>query len=210
MSAVTDELQSIASSLWIRRQSQYTSLRIVCAGNSLTAGQGGTPYPTQLAALRPSDVVVNVGVASRTTPTVDAQALTEVDPYGAAVGKKNICVFWEVRNHMYSSSATPAQAISALETACLARRKRGFKVIVCDTMPTSSYGTGTWTSANRVIVNGLISDGYASFADALVKLSDVAGLQDASSTTYFVDGVHCTTAGYALVAAAVNDAVLLV
>lgn len=208
MSAVTDKVEEMASGQWRARQEQYSAKRIICAGNSLTFGQGGTSYPTQLAALRPSDSVINVGVSGRTTPVVDAQARTEVDPYGVMTGRMNICVLWEVRNHMYVDSATPSEAEDAVSSACISLKKRGFKVIVCDTLP-GGFGSGSWSASNRSAVNLALATDYRNYADALVKLSEIPELQDASNTTYFADGIHCTTAGYALVAVAVNDAVSL-
>lgn len=46
------------------------SSTIYCAGNSLTFGQGGTSYPTQLGPLVPTKTVINAGISATTQPSI--------------------------------------------------------------------------------------------------------------------------------------------
>jgi len=52
-------------------------------GNSLTVGQGGTPYPTQLKALTPFNIITstfyNRGVGRQDTSQMIADAATDID-----------------------------------------------------------------------------------------------------------------------------------
>lgn len=45
--------------------SATTQKNIVCIGDSLTAGAGGTPYPTQLGVLLPERTVINLGIGGQ-------------------------------------------------------------------------------------------------------------------------------------------------
>lgn len=179
---------------------------VVCDGNSLTQGTGGTSYPTQLAALYPSTIlVINTGISGQTTQEMSATA-TDVRPFiSAAV--PSVVVAWEVRNDLYhNASVTAAQAVANLWTYCQSRRAEGAKVVAVNvskcTTPASNLSAQDITDANAAIATD-----YASYADRLVDVGGIAELQNPADTNYFTDGVHMTTAGYALVANAVLAAI---
>ena len=195
-------------------------LRCVCDGNSLTSGGGETPYyPTQLADLLGTPWVVNnKGVTSQTTLQMSADATTDIDPLYEAENTKNVLVAWEGTNHVYFN-ATASAAITALFNYCTARRAAGFKVVLLTLLPRGDFpGSSTLPDPKeenhedrRAVVNMWIRQTWDSCADALADVAaderiGLDGCED-DTTYYMADKVHMKSAGYAIIADIVYDAI---
>lgn len=190
---------------------------LVFAGNSLTYGTNsssgigtctGTCYPgVTLATLAGygNYNAVNCGVGSQTTTMTLAYADSEITPlYQDGASTKSICLYWEITNGLTavaSGTAGQTQIISDVTNYCLARRARGFKVIVFTCLP---RGSTSQFETDRQAVNSYIRSNWASFADGLADVGTdatigVAGAQN-NATYYSGDLTHLTDAGYAIVA----------
>jgi lysophospholipase L1-like esterase len=185
--------------------------QIICDGNSMTYGTGGTsPYPAQLATLLPSCLVTNVAVESADTPGLTSTAPTRITPLYSPRRTKNIAVIWEGTNDIYLDDTDGTTAYNRLVTYCQARRASGFKVIICTLLPRSNIGTPEDFETQRQTCNGLITANWATFADALADFAADGRIGDAGDeldTTYYPDKVHMTNAGYAIIAGMVKTAV---
>lgn len=190
---------------------------IVCDGNSLTiaSGMGQTPYPTQLGALLGGTWnVTNVGVSGQNTAAMLADAATQVDVLcGAAwmgeFDSGSVVVCWEGTNDLCLNE-DPHAAYGRLVTYCQGRRAAGFKAVILTITPRSNAGVPGSFEANRQILNALIRAGWPTFADALADVAADPRLGDAgdeTDATYYLDLVHMTTAGYAIVASIVKAAI---
>jgi lysophospholipase L1-like esterase len=188
---------------------------IICDGNSLTIGQGGTPYPTQLAGLAPFSTngaaFSNIGVGGQTTPDMAADYDSQVVALYNAGKQNNIYVCWEGINHLYYN-ATTTQAYEAIRDLCLRARMTGFYVVVGTLTPRSNSGTPADFETKRQEVNTLLRSNWRTFAGELADFAADARIGDAGDeldTTYYTsDKVHLNTTGYGVVAAIVKDTLL--
>jgi len=97
-----------------------------------------------------------------------------------------------------NSGQTAAQIIAEAETYWDARRAAGFDFIISTTVP-DSVGFDAGEDTKRADLNAAII--ASASLDAVVDLTGIAALNDASNTTYFHDGTHFTATGAALVVA---------
>ena len=182
---------------------------VACDGNSMTLGSGQTPYPTQLAALLgPAYTVDNFGIGGQTTPQMITGAPTEIDPLYSANNTDNIVVCWEGTNDIVVNSASAVTAYNNLVTYCQARRTAGFKVVILTILPRNSGGAQPTFDADRLAANASIVANWATFADALADVAADSRIGNAPPNgTYFTDGTHLNSAGYAIVASIVDTAI---
>lgn len=181
-----------------------TSLKtVVCDGNSLTAGQGGTPYPSQLATLLGTTYsVLNYGVGGQTTADMIADAATQIDPI-----PKGTLVAWEAGNDIVNG-ADLATTIARWQQYFSDRKTAGWgvgssRLITMTVTPRTTFTAGQETI--RTQFNDWLRANYSTYATNLVDVAADARLQDPNSATYYSgDGVHFSTAGYAVVAALVR------
>lgn len=190
---------------------QYADLTdaiIACDGNSLTAGQGGTAYPTQLAALAPFDtngaIISNWGVGGQTTQQMAADAATQIDPL-ITQGVTNILLAWEIGNDLYYNG-NPAACVSRFADYCLARKGAGWDYVLCFTLTprdqdTSFYGTDRAAyQAALDSCNTILRSSWATFSDGLIDLQADSRLSSITPTYWSNDNVHLNTSGYGVVA----------
>ncbi len=117
----------------------------------------------------------------------------------------NICVAMAGGGDL-ASGGDPQAVLDALRVYCAARRAAGFEVIVLTLLPRSDP---VGFDAARTVYNDMLRAQWPTFADGL---ADVAadpriGADGANlDPVYFVDTVHPTSAGYAVMAAAVAPA----
>lgn len=111
-----------------------------------------------------------------------------------------------INNFFAGQSAASAYAEYA--AYCTTQKNLGFKMIA---FTLSSVDPSLVTDPDApAAYSALIRANYATFADALVDLdldSSVGGLTNYSNPTYFIDGVHMTTAGWAKIASLAITAV---
>lgn len=197
------------------RASGAGTRQVACDGNSLTQGAGGqTPYPTQLATLLGAGWnVVNYGVGGQEAWEMSNDATTTVDTQFALSATKCVSVAWE--GIIGLRLQTPVEVVYAhLVDYCRGRRMVGWQVLVLTVLPSSGTGTPVGFEAARLSLNTLIRTNWATFADGLVDVTTDARIGDPGDeldTTYYLDEaglhVHLTTAGYAIIAEAVQAAI---
>lgn len=199
---------------------------VICDGNSLTQGLGidTVSYPIQLGWLMaPADPFVkirNSGVGNTDTPTRDAAAPTVVDPYYDAAADRNILIYWGFILDGGGDGGDPPAAYAINKTYFEHRRAANpaMKLIVGGMIRNNGNSVTT--------ISGLISADFTAatanpyvwlagpgitYADMLIKFWLIPELSDENNATYFnVDKTHLTQAGYAVVAAAVRDAIALI
>lgn len=168
-------------------------------GDSITAGVGATTLKDGWngvacrAVQATSDIAAfgSMATSSATVATLVARAAT-ID---AALSSraKNI-LFVLVGTNNIAAGTTPATTVAALKSYCLARVAAGWSVIVGTSISRTGYDTQIQE------YNSLIK-ADASFYSAVCDFAaePLLGATGASANaTYFVDGVHPTTAGHAL------------
>lgn len=188
--------------------------RLICDGDSMTAGNGATAgldYPAQLLALLGSGwVKLNAGVGGQTLSDMQGDAASTLDPYRAALrAGRPVLIAWGGTNDLFGG-ASAATTYSRLVTYCQARQAAGWRVVVLTILPRSNVGTPGTFEADRQTVNTNMRTNWPTFADALADVAADARLGDAgdeTNATYYADLVHLTDAGYAIVAGLAQTAI---
>jgi lysophospholipase L1-like esterase len=172
---------------------------IVCDGNSLTAGQGGTPYPKQLLSLLGGTYQVqNFGVGGQTTEDMIADAATQIDS-----NPKSVLIAWEGGNDIIVDGADLATLQSRWNTYFSARKAAGWGVGASKLVAMTITPRTVFTAPQNALVaqfNDWLRSNYTTYATHLVDLAADTRLDDPNDATYYDDGIHMTTAGYAVVA----------
>lgn len=188
-----------------RRHAQGTRKGVVCVGDSLTAGLGGTPYPDQLQTSLGTDYQVsNMGIQGvhLDTEWVANRALVA---YPTASHTLDAEVVLIGRNDLAASSRTALQMEADFTTYWAARRAAGYRIVAC-TVYASTFSAPQETE--RAALNTWMRT-QSSAWDVLVDLAADARLADNTDLTYFgVDQVHLNSTGYGVVAGLVQPVVL--
>ena len=189
-------------------------------------------YPNQLLALSPwssnGSTINNRATSGQTTGQMIAGGACAMDGSGVrgtaeayvdsqlSLTRPNILVAWEVGNDLFfNGNAT--DAYNRIVTYCNTRRAAGWKVVV-GTPLFRQYLAGptpagdTWSQYNTKIANicSLMRTNWSTFADAIADMNAAPELDDPLDGTYFVDGVHPSGAGRAVVAQIVSNAILTI
>jgi len=142
---------------------------------------------------------------NRTLADMIAQASVRVDPHYDPVADANVCVVMAGGGDL-ASGGDPQAVLDALRTYCAARRAAGFEVVVLTLLPRSDP---VGFDAARAVYNDILRAQWPTFADGLANVAadprigaDGANLDP----VYFADAIHPTSAGYAVMAAAVAPA----
>lgn len=180
-------------------------LNLVCAGNSLTAGDGSTGgangWPTQIAALLPVGTQIkNAGHSGWQTSQLVSVFSSEVTPeYRPA--SRNVLVAWEVGNSMYYG-ASPRSAVDQFWAYCDTARASGYQEVYA---PTLTYRQNL-VAADVATANGYLRAEWASHVTKLVDVGADPRLSAYSSTYFYSDQIHLNDAGYGVVASLVKSA----
>lgn len=154
--------------------------------------------------------------------TMASDATTQIDPLYYPP-QRQVVIAWGGTNDLYfgASAATTYARIVAYATA---RKAAGWRVILLTILPRSNSGTPGSFETDRQSVNASLLADFstataesgiwtgAAYADYLVHVGGDATIGDAgdeNNTTYYLDKVHLTNAGYAIVADYVKKAILL-
>lgn len=139
---------------------------------------------------------------SRKVEDMIAQAPANVDTRNDPDADADICIVMAGGGD-FAGGGDPEAVYDGLRTYCAARRAAGFKVVVLTLLPRSDR---PGFNAARNTYNAELREHWASFADGFADVAedprigaDGANLDPA----YFSDGMHPTSAGYAVMAAAV-------
>lgn len=197
-------------------------------GDSLTEGFGlaippDVTYPNQVAALMGDQfTALNYGVGGKTA----AQLISIV---GASVNalyyppQRQFVVVWAGTNDLYFG-ASAATTYSNIKALCQTFKNAGYLVVLLSILPRTNSGTpGTFETDRQTVNASLRSDfptatgqtritSRASYADYLIDIGDDPTIGQAgqtTNTTYYLDLVHLTSAGYAIPAEYVKKAIQL-
>lgn len=204
---------------------RYSSdVNIVCDGNSLTEGVGGTPYTTYLSALPPLSgqcTVSNSAIGGQTTANMTSNA-ADIDAAFVS-GKTNILIAWEGANSIYGGK-TAEQAITDLQSyISRVLSAHQWKIVVMTCLPRQTYDEALSASVNSSIdsYNATLRNSFRGIGiSALVDVRksgspfNISGYTDAdfsalvaSSGLWAVESphVHLNGPGYQVIAQMVAD-----
>lgn len=210
---------------------------ICCHGNSLTAGQGGTPFPAQLQLLAPFDsngaIVTNRGIGGQDTDDMIANAPSTVDIL-IDNSVTNILVAWEIRNQFVVEQDTVSNTVDLFVDYCNQRISAGWDyIVVLSVMPswTAEYKGSTTIvgyenlDQDRLDANIILREYTSPPWNKLCDVGAIDGISvlgdneqagyvfsstrpTASANGNFVDGTHMSTQGYSMIADAVKSCIL--
>jgi lysophospholipase L1-like esterase len=200
----------------------HSPKKVICVGNSMTFGQGGTAYPTQLAALLPPNFeVFNLGISGQETRDLDQQPNNGVNYQFANFGA-NFLVSWEGTNDLYyqyfsvdvdpTTAANLAYARWKKHVANMRATRPWARIITGTVLKRGGAGAATYPASfesARVLLNSMLLSGAGPngpSGDVVRDWASYPEFSDTNNATYFADGTHLTTAGYALIAADLNTA----
>jgi lysophospholipase L1-like esterase len=177
----------------------------VFEGDSLTYGVYGTGvawpnYPDQVATgLVGGSVTANVAAGGNTVAQMLTQANAEVDSKFDGSFVHNVAVLLGGINDLYVPR-TPADVYADIVAWHQGRRTAGFKTVAVTILPATGNGPPAGMDANRLALNTLIRDNWASFADGFADAAMDPVFTAANVTLdksiYHADAVHLTPRGY--------------
>lgn len=186
----------------------YQSILLIADGDSIMLGYSlptASSMPSQLVALVTGGIgrvrMSNFAVTGQTVADMNTDAATQVDGVYSSAYDKRICLVWGGTNDLYFG-ASAATAYSRLTTYWAARRAAGWTVVAFTITPRSAGSPPADFETQRANLNSSIRSGSANY-DVLVDVAADSRLGDAgdeTNTTYYLDLVHMTQAGYAIVA----------
>lgn len=181
------------------------------------------PYPSQVAALlgAPLDWR-NVAIGGTDVSQMISRAATRVDPLyrTAPQTKPQIVILWGGTNNLSNATTT----YNNIKSYCTARQTVGWKCVILTILPRTQAGISPSFETLRQSVNASLRADFptatgesniwtgASYADYLVDIgsdSTIGDTGDELNTTYYLDKVHLTSAGYAIIADYVKKAIQL-
>jgi hypothetical protein len=173
---------------------------IVCAGNSLTQGQGAIKsYPEQLQKLVKGEVH-NDGIGRQTTEQMAESRMVD-DWYDK--GSRCILVAWEVGNDIYFHGH-PIEAVKRFEKYCNDYRAKGWIVIALTLSPRKG---SVKYQLQLDTANSLLRVNHSSYCDELVDLKADPRLSKITLKYWNEDSIHLNDSGYAVVAELVSRAI---
>lgn len=180
-------------------QVRRNNYNLLLDGNSITIYIGWSEaLRSDLTAKGDNYTFGNYAVSGQTITQMNADASTQID--GAFVANKlNIVTCWEVVNDYRMNGASLNYTYDQMVTYCQNRRARGFKVLVCTTMPSTYPTIPTTFEADRLIMNQRFRDNYTSYADGLVDIGGhpiLGNIAYCPDTRYFVDLIHLASLGH--------------
>lgn len=183
--------------------------QLVWDGDSHTSGADlTTPFPSLVTPADATYTMTNTGLGGSTVPQMAARAFESVDSLFQPEAGKNIVMIQGGGNDM-ALGATAAQAFLSLVSYCLARRRKGWKVVVGTMYSRISL------DVQKNALNTSIRAYWPSFADGLIDYAAIPqlGADGAySNGTYFQNsgpstGVHLKDAGATLAASLGSSAI---
>jgi hypothetical protein len=111
-----------------------------------------------------------------------SDAPTQID----SLNKRNsVLIVWEVLNDIFLGS-TPEAAVANLERYCRGRRNTGWKILLLTCPATVNPGL----APKLVIADRIIRQGWRNYANGLLDVRGIAGLQNPADTNAYYDGIH--------------------
>jgi hypothetical protein len=174
--------------------SPTTTPQAIFTGDSLTNGEGVTPFENFLATNITYNIV-NYGIGNITAQQNMSLLPTREKPSYAPNAKSNISFLWNGTNDIATHGRTAQQAVDAILQECSLMHSFGFKTIAATTI---SRGSGN-DSATKNPINLLLRAQALNACDVLADFAGnpLVGADGANTnTTYYQsDNVHLTQAG---------------
>ena len=177
--------------------SATTTPQAVFTGDSLTNGEGVTPFENFLAT-NITYTVVNYGIGNITAQQNMSLLPTREKPSYAPNAKSNISFIWNGTNDIATHGRTAQQAVDSVLQECQLMHSFGFRTIVATTISRANSGTSIDATVKNPI-NLLLRQQALSACDVL---SDFAGNPlvgadgaYASTTYYQSDTTHLSQVG---------------
>ncbi len=177
--------------------SPTTTPQAIFTGDSLTNGQGVTPFENFLST-NVTYNVVNYGIGNISAQQNMSLLPTREKPSYAPNAKSNISFIWNGTNDISTHGRTAQQAVDAILQECQLMHSFGFKTIVATTISRANSGT----SVDAVVKNPINLLLRQQALNACDVLSDFAGNPlvgadgaYANTTNYQGDTTHLTQAG---------------
>lgn len=183
----------------------HVPVNIVCVGDSMTEGRGGTPYPTQLqTAVNGWGWVDTDALGGTTLLQMSARFTANVTPkYKADL--RNVLVLWAGTNDIYFAADGPT-TLSRYWAYCDMARKAGWRVVAVSIIPRAPFSAAQVTAVDYFNVGQ--EQRFFEHADALVQLHRIKGLTAVNNELWDTEGVHLdTTYGNGLVSRAICKAI---
>ncbi|PKN93028.1 MAG: hypothetical protein CVU44_11390 [Chloroflexi bacterium HGW-Chloroflexi-6] len=184
---------------------------VVFEGDSLTDGlqpAPQTPYPNQCVDLLTAyPDWWNISTSGHTAAQIATQGAAADALYKSSYGK-NVFVLWAGTNDILNG-VSAADTFASIVSSCAGRKAAGFKTVVLTLHPMAHALLSPAEEVQRLALNSLINAGHASI-DKVRDISILPNLQNPANMTFFQDGVHLTSAGYAEVAGPVADDIMSV
>lgn len=144
---------------------------------------------------------VSCAVGGQTAVTMAANAATTIVPLYDSL-RRNTLVVWAGINDL-AGGATGADTYAVLAAYCTARKAEGWQIILLTAISNVNDVTGLpGFVTERLTLNALLRSNWATFVDYLLDgtLDSRLGATGAyADTTYFIDGVHLTSVGQAII-----------
>ena len=177
--------------------SPTTTPQAVFTGDSLTNGEGVTPFENFLSTSITYNVV-NYGIGNITAQQNMSLLPTREKPSYAPNAKSNISFIWNGTNDIATHGRTAQQAVDAILQECQLMHSFGFKTIVATTISRANSGTSIDSTVKNPI-NLLLRQQALTACDVL---SDFAGSPlvgadgaYANATYYQSDTTHLSQSG---------------
>jgi lysophospholipase L1-like esterase len=150
----------------------------------------------------PSSGNRNLGVSGRTLQTVAAMAPTQEFAIPGIAGPPKHLLFMMAGTNDLSHNQTLAQMQADWTAYAAGAVAAGYLLVALTVLPTTAI-TAAGTEAQRVSFNAwMVANGVALGATLVSDVGSLASMSDPTGPNY-VDGIHCSDAGHALVAAQV-------
>lgn len=187
-------------------------------GDSICLGLGSTSYERAWAQVMQQNGITMLnynggGFSGRTAATVATYASNRATRCKQA-NATNIVIVFAGSNDMGLTATPPATVLTSLQSITTTYRAAGYKVVMCTILPRNgAFGggqTGTQFEIDRQSLNTSIRNAGSALWDALCDMGGNPLIGDvANLTTYFpADQVHLNDAGYAILAALAQKAVM--
>ena len=181
-------------------------------GDSLTAGSGGTPWPTQFATLSGTGIN-NRGVGGNTSAQILTRFMAEPARWG------DFTIIWSGRNNVYTGTGTgPAYVLADIATMVSQLTSSNYLVLSVlngdyggwDSVGGGGYADITSLNASLAATYGThyidIRSILVASYNPLLTLDVSDHTRDIVPSSLRSDAIHLNTAGYAIVANQVNIA----
>ena len=180
-------------------------------------------YPDQTVALLGSNWrAVNFGVGGQTLANMESDAATQIDRLYYPGGNRTKLVWWGGTNDLYFG-ASASTTLSRSSTYYGNRKAASWGLVEIGILPRTNSGTpGTFETDRQTIRTSKLASYTTATAYPLIWKNadgnyyiDIGGdatigqAGQTTNTTYYLDLVHLTTAGYAIIADYVKKAIQL-